>query len=82
MSRWRRGEAVAIHAPAYQRSLLDLLPANRISQCRSCFSSALAVSAHVSSLPAASVSVKSDATRRTDARLSPSRNWRSRVQLP
>ena len=32
MSRWRRADAVASHAQAYQRSPLEPLPAERTSQ--------------------------------------------------
>jgi hypothetical protein len=39
------GDAMAIQAQAYQRSPLEPLPAERISQRRSCFSSALTASA-------------------------------------
>ena len=39
MSRWWRGQAVAIHAQAYQRSPLEPLPAERTSQRRLCVSS-------------------------------------------
>jgi hypothetical protein len=39
------GDAMAIKAQAYQRSPLEPLPAERISQRRSCFSSALTASA-------------------------------------
>jgi hypothetical protein len=39
------GDAMAIQAQAYQRSPLEPLPPERISQRRSCFSSALTASA-------------------------------------
>jgi hypothetical protein len=73
---------VAIHAQAYQRSPLELFPAERASQCRLSFSSALTASAQVSIVPAARVSVEFDATRRTYAWPRASKNTRSWVQLP
>jgi hypothetical protein len=82
MSRWRRGEAVAIQAHAYQRSPFEPLPAERTSQHRLSFTSRLTASAQVSFVPAARVSVKFDATRRTYAWPRASKNSRSWVQLP
>ena len=80
MSRWWRGEAVAIQAQAYHRSPLEPLPAERTSQRRLSFSSALTASAQVIFV-AASVSMKSDGTRSTYAwpRL---RSAAQLVQLP
>ena len=60
-----RGEAVASHAQAYHRSPFDPFPAERTSQPRLPFSSFLAASAQVIVVPAASVSMKDDATRST-----------------
>ena len=65
MSRQCRGEAVASHAQAYQRSPLEPLPAERTSQRRGCLSSAATASAQVILVPAASVSMKFDGTRST-----------------
>ena len=65
MSRWWRGEAVASQAQAYQRWPLEPPPAERTSQRRGCFSSALTASAQVSFVPAASVIMKFDGTRST-----------------
>ena len=82
MSRWWRGETVASHAQAYQRSPLEPLPAERTSQRRLSFSSALTASAQVIFVPAASVSMKLDGTRSTYAWPSASKCSRSCVQLP
>ena len=82
MSRWWRGEAVAIHAQAYQRSPLEPPPAERTSWRRGCFSAVLTASAQVSFVPAARVSVKFDGTRSTYAWPLSSKNSRSCVQLP
>ena len=65
MSRWWRGEAVAIHAQAYHRSPLEPLPAERTFQRRGCFSSAVTAWAQVIVVPAARVRVKFDGTRST-----------------
>jgi hypothetical protein len=51
MSRQRRGEAVASHAQAYQRSPLEPLPAERTSRRRLSFSGVLTASAQVSFVP-------------------------------
>jgi hypothetical protein len=82
MSRWWRADAVASHAQAYQRSPLDPPPAERTSQRRLSFSSAVTASAQVSFVPAARVSMKSDGTRSTYAWPLASKNSRSWVQLP
>jgi len=82
MSRQRRGEAVASHAQADQRSPLEPLPAERTSQRRLSFSGVLTASAQVSFVPAASVSTKFDGTRSTYAWRSASKCSRSWVQLP
>ena len=82
MSRWWRGKPVASQAQAYQRSPLEPLPAERISQRRLCFSSALTASAQVNLVPAARVSMKFDGTRSTYAWPAASRCSRSSVQVP
>ena len=56
---------MAIQAQAYQRSPLDPLPAERTSQRRVSFSSFFTASAQVIVVPAASVTVKDEATRST-----------------
>ena len=73
---------MAIHAQAYQRWPLEPWPAERISQRRLSFSSALTASAQVSLVPAARVRVKFDGTRSTYAWPQVSKNSRSCVQLP
>jgi len=73
---------VAIQAQAYQRSPLEPLPAERTSQRRLCFSSALTASAQVILVPAARVRVKFDGTRSTYAWSLASKCSRSGVQLP
>ena len=65
MSRWWRGEAVAIQARAYQRSPLEPWPAERASQRRVSFASRLTAPAQVTFAPVARVNVKFDATRST-----------------
>jgi hypothetical protein len=56
---------VAIQAQAYQRSPLEPFPAERTSHRRLSLASFFTASAQVSFVPAAGVSVKFDATRRT-----------------
>jgi len=73
---------VASQAQAYQRSPLEPLPAERTSQRRLSFSSALTASAQVIFVPAARVRVKFDGTRSTYAWPRFSKNSRSCVQLP
>ena len=73
---------MAIHAQAYQRSPLEPLAAERISQRRLSFSSAVTACAQVSFVPAARVRVKFDGTRSTYAWPLASKNSRSCVQLP
>jgi hypothetical protein len=58
---------VASQAQAYRRSPLEPLPAERTFQRRGCFSSAVTACAQVSLVPAATVRVKLDGTRRTYA---------------
>jgi hypothetical protein len=52
---------VAIHAQAYQRSLLEPFPVEQTSRPRLCLASRLTASPKVSFVPGASVSVKFDA---------------------
>jgi hypothetical protein len=61
---------------------LEPLPAERTSQRRECFSSAVTACAQVIFVPAARVRVKFDGTRRTYAWPSASKCSRSWVQLP
>ena len=82
MSSWWRGLAVASQAQAYHRWPLEPLPAERISQRRGCFSSAATACAQVIFVPAATVRVKFDGTRRTYAWPQASKCSRSWVQLP
>jgi hypothetical protein len=67
MSRQCRGDAVAIHARAYQRWPLEPSPADRTSQDRLPFSSVFTACAQVTAVPPASVTGKSGATRSTQA---------------
>jgi hypothetical protein len=65
MSRWYRGEVVAIQAHAYHRSPLDPLPAERISHRPLCFSSVFTACSQDSTMPLGSVIRKFFWTRNT-----------------
>jgi hypothetical protein len=68
--------------PGVSAVALGALPAERISQRLVSFRSIFAASAQVAFVPAASVSMKDDATLSTYAWPRPSRSSRSCVQLP
>ena len=65
MSSLCRAEAVPIQAQAYHRSPFEPWPAERTSHARSSFSSVFTACAQVTVVPAASVTMKYDATRST-----------------